>query len=110
MIGDMFADGRGVEKDYAEAAMWYRLAADQGNGYAKTKLGELYDKGLGVPQDLAEAVRQYRPEAERGGPAAQFYLGASYRDGRGGLSRDPIEAYKWFNIAAALDFQNNAYA
>ena len=33
MLGDLFADGRGVAQDYAEAAIWYRMAADQGNGY-----------------------------------------------------------------------------
>ena len=30
-LGDMYADGRGVAKDDAQAVAWYRKAADQGN-------------------------------------------------------------------------------
>jgi hypothetical protein len=110
MLGDMFAAGRGVDQDYREAAVWYRMSADQGNGYGAVKLAEQYDKGLGVPQDAAQAVRLYLLEAEKGGPPAQFYVGTSYREGHGGLARDPIEAHKWFNLAAALAGESEAYA
>ena len=30
-LGVMYAKGQGVAQDYAEAAKWYRLAADQGH-------------------------------------------------------------------------------
>ena len=52
-----------VIRDDAEAAIWYRRAAEQGNTYAQTFLGHMYANGRGVPQDDAEAVRQYRPSA-----------------------------------------------
>ena len=29
-LGVMYANGHGVSQDYAEAAKWYRLAAEQG--------------------------------------------------------------------------------
>jgi TPR repeat protein len=109
LLGDMFSDGRGVAQDDTQAAMWYRLSADQDNSYGVMKLAALYEKGAGVPRDRAEALRYYRLEADKGGPAAQFYVGVSYRDGRAGLTRDPIEAHKWFNIAAALAGENPAY-
>ena len=51
-----------VIRDDAEAAIWYRRAAEQGNTYAQTFLGHMYANGRGVPQDDAEAVRRYRPE------------------------------------------------
>ena len=44
-------------QDYAEAARWYRKAAEQGNAIAQTNLGTMYFQGQGVPQDYAEAVR-----------------------------------------------------
>jgi TPR repeat protein len=47
----------GVLQDYAEAARWYRKAAEQGNAIAQTNLGTMYFQGQGVPQDYAEAVR-----------------------------------------------------
>ena len=34
-LGVMYADGRGVPEDDAEAVRWFRLAADQGHAYAQ---------------------------------------------------------------------------
>ena len=39
----------------AEAARWYRLAADQGYGPAKYALGEMYAEGRGVRKDYVLA-------------------------------------------------------
>ena len=39
----------------AEAASWYRKAAEQGDAHAQSKLGDMYNRGCGVPQDCAEA-------------------------------------------------------
>ena len=64
--GWMYATGRGVPQDDAEAVRWYRLAAEQGDAYAQYNLGLMYRKGEGVPQDDAEAVRWYRLAAEQG--------------------------------------------
>ena len=41
----MFSNGRGVPQDYAEAARWYRLAADRGDAPAQYNLGLSYAKG-----------------------------------------------------------------
>jgi len=51
----LYHEGRGVPQDDAEAAKWYRLAANQGNALAQFKLGGLYVAGYGVPQNYAEA-------------------------------------------------------
>ncbi len=51
-------------QDYAEAAKWYRKAADGGLGSAQTNLGVLYEKGFGVTQDFAQAALWYRKAAE----------------------------------------------
>jgi uncharacterized protein len=56
----MYAQGLGVEQDYAEAVKWYRKAADQGVTAAQSNLGLMYAQGLGVAQDYAEAVKWYR--------------------------------------------------
>ena len=44
-----------MTQDYAEAARWYRKAADQGEAQAQYVLGLMYDNGQGVTQDYAEA-------------------------------------------------------
>ena len=51
----MYAEGQGVSRDHTEAAKWYRMSAEQGNGPAQARLGQLYLRGEGVPEDLAEA-------------------------------------------------------
>jgi hypothetical protein len=73
----------GVPQDYAEAARWYRKAADQGNAHGQNYLGELYINGLGVPQDYAEAARWFRKAADQGLALAQHNLGRMYDESKG---------------------------
>ena len=40
-LGKCYHEGKGVEKDMAEAVKWYRLAAEQDNTDAKEALKEL---------------------------------------------------------------------
>jgi TPR repeat protein len=47
--------GTGVRRDAAEAARWFRRAADQGDPAAQQNLGIMYANGDGVPQDPAAA-------------------------------------------------------
>ena len=54
-LGRMYAAGRGVPQDAAEAVQWYRLAAEQGHATAQYNLGVAYDIGEGVPQDGVSA-------------------------------------------------------
>ena len=73
-LGNMYADGIGVRRDFYEAARWYRLAATQGNPYAQNNLGLMYETGTGVREDFAEAFRWYRLAADQGNPEAQYNL------------------------------------
>jgi TPR repeat protein len=50
--------------------------------------------------DYAAALAEFRPLADAGEPLAQFNLGVMYKTGRG-VKQDPIEAYKWFELAAS---------
>ena len=52
-VGLMYANGRGVTKDAAQAADWYRKAGDQGIVEAQYNLGLLYAEGQGVSKDPA---------------------------------------------------------
>jgi TPR repeat protein len=55
---------KGAILDYAQAAMWCRKAADQGDQGAEYTLGLMYQKSLCVPQD--QAVQWSRKAADRG--------------------------------------------
>jgi len=51
----MFEQGQGMPVNQAEAAEWYRRAADQGYAEAQHKLGMQYAEGRGVLRDYALA-------------------------------------------------------
>ena len=65
-IGALYGEGRGVQRDYAEALRWIRKAADEGEPTAMNNVGRFYRDGRGVPPDYAEAIRWFRRAAERG--------------------------------------------
>ena len=80
MVGDMYAKGGKLPPNYAEAAMWFRRAAEAGHRGAARALGMLHLTGAGVPRDSEEAARWFRVSAEAG-------------DGeRAGRSRQPAAA------------------
>jgi TPR repeat protein len=98
-FGEVYARGQGVKQDYAQAAKWYRQAAEQGNPKAQAALGELYEAGQGVSQDNAEAARWYRRAAEQGYAASQYSLAVMYVMGTG-VPQNAAEAVKWYRQAA----------
>jgi TPR repeat protein len=95
----LYAKGEGVTNSYAEAAKWFRRAADQGNSDGRLGLGELYEAGQGVPKDLDQAIKFYRQAAEQGNADGQYTLAFMYESGRG-VRQDHVEAAKWFRRAA----------
>ena len=52
-------------------------------------------------QNDAEAVVWYRKAAEQGDAQAQFSLGLQVRQLVRGVPEDYVQAYAWYNIAAA---------
>src|SRR3989344_4931560 len=70
-LGGMYANGRGVARDDAEAVKWYRKAAEHGYAQGQNNLGAMYANGRGVARDDAEAVKWYRKAAEQGLALAQ---------------------------------------
>ena len=83
-LGLMYADGLGVEQNYAEALTWYRKAADQGHAPAQSNLGWMHENGLGVEQNYAEALTWYRKAAAQGNANAQNQLGLMHQNSLGG--------------------------
>lgn len=98
-MGRFYHYGEGVTVSGAEAAKWYRKAADKGNAGAQYNLGILYDQGNGVKEDASEAARWFRKAADQNDPQAQFSLAYFYQMGRG-VKQDPGEAFKWYKRSA----------
>lgn len=58
-LGFMYAQGRGVAKDYGQALKWFRMAAEQSDSYAQFHLGIMHENGQGVAQDYVQAHMWY---------------------------------------------------
>ena len=67
----MYAEGKGVAKDRAEALKWYRKAAEEGSSLAQNVLGIAYKDGNGVAKDRAEALKWFTKAAEQGNEDAK---------------------------------------
>ncbi|MDR3473771.1 MAG: tetratricopeptide repeat protein [Devosia sp.] len=83
----------------AQAAIWYRKAADQNNLASELRLAEAFRDGRGLPRDPAQAAIWYRKAAEQGDSSAQATLGVLYSLGHG-VPQDDAEAYFWFDVAS----------
>ena len=66
LLGNQYAFGKGVPRDYSEAMIWFRRAAEQGHGKAKLFLGIMYAEGRGVPQDYVRAHMWFGLSAAQG--------------------------------------------
>ena len=60
IMGDLAANGKGVERDDAAAFAFYKKAADGGYARAKYAVGECLRDGRGTERDVDEAVRIWR--------------------------------------------------
>jgi hypothetical protein len=58
----------------------------------------MYREGHGVEQDFAKSFFWSMKAAEGGDVGAQLQVADSFAFGHG-VNRDPVEAYKWYEIA-----------
>ncbi len=100
-LGSFYSLGRlGLERDKGKAGEWYRKAAEKGHAQAQTDLGRNYFIGMpGFSRDPVEAVRWFRKAAEQGFADGQFRLALKYKSGLG-VSKDLVEALKWYILAS----------
>jgi len=99
-LGQMYLDGQGFTKNYAEAIKWIGKAAEQGIAKAQHMLGGIYFiGGPGVPKNYVEAMKWYRKAADQGDSEAQVKLAIMYSNGQG-VAENNLEAMKWYRKAA----------
>lgn len=111
-MGLKFANGEGAAQDYAQAAEWYRKAADQSHPLAQFNLGVMYANGQGMMRDDAQSAMWFGKAAQQGDAGAQFNLGRScHRASLGSLAKNApesrIEAYKWYRLAQAQGYKDS---
>lgn len=107
VVGEAYAAGKGVPRDYKQAADWYRKAAEKGDIAGEMHLATLYRDGGGkaIPRDMVQAAEWYRKAAEQGDVTAQGILGTLYSMGQGVPLSYP-DAYYWLDLAARVKGPN----
>ena len=73
-LGNIYERGIDVPVDCISAAIWYRMAADNGHSISMYRLGMMYREGRGVPQDDDEAQKVLQRAAALGSSDAKSAL------------------------------------
>lgn len=89
---------RSVAPDPAEAARWFRLAAEQGDTLSQRYLVEIYAEGRGVPKDPDESMRWCQRSAEAGDVRGQAQYGVLLLERSVGTPAE-AEAVRWLEAA-----------
>jgi TPR repeat protein len=87
-VAMLYNDGKGVRQDHAEAARWFRLAAETDTtGFAAAMLADIED------------TEGQRRRAYEGDAHGQYRLGMACRAGWG-VPQDLVQAHLWMTLAA----------
>ena len=81
-LGEMYEDGKGVERDLHKAFEWYEKSAKQEFEAAQSRLGLMYEHGRGVEQDINKAFEWYLKSTEQGNSFSISKLGPLYGEGK----------------------------
>ena len=98
LLGSLYVEGNGVERDDATAFTWFLRAANQGDAAAQYNVGASYAGGRGVQKSYVDAAKWFRRAADQGVAFAQLNLGLLYAAGNG-VPQDSVEALKWLELA-----------
>lgn len=108
-LGEALYSGRGIVRDPAVAAEWFRKAADQGASQGLAALGMLTLTGSGVVADSVKAAELMRQAADKGSVPASYNLGLMALRGQG-MAPDRAQAMAWLRKAADAKYPDAQYA
>ena len=98
-LATQYEKGRGVKQDDRLAREWYEKAAQGGNVKAMHNLAVIHAEGRGTAQDFKTASGWFAKAADYGLGDSQYNLAILNERGLG-IPKNPVEAYKWLDIAA----------
>ncbi len=101
-VAKMYYFGRGVQKDQAQALVYYRKAAELGSVHAMTCVGVMYYKGYGIARNIKMAKQYLQPAADRGSTDALRNLGWMCYNGEYGFLAGKGKAFTFWLKASKL--------
>lgn len=101
LVGSLYENGEGIEKDIGEALKWYDKGAKTGAPSALTAAARLYGLGAGGTNSIQKATTYMRQAAQAGSVSAALELGESlFTSGGYYLDIQKEEALFWLKRAA----------
>jgi len=95
LLGEMYLDGIGTDIDVKKAFYWISKASNNGDVDAQYLLGFMYENGIKVAVNIPRAMTLYKKAAKQGDILSQYSLAMIYKEGKGGVKKDMVKAYKW---------------
>jgi TPR repeat protein len=95
----------GIPQNLIEAVKYYKLSADQQNGFGLAAYGSCYQFGKGVSKDMKRAVQLYKQSADMGNSNGQLSYGVLLHYGWG-IPVNLEESVRYFKLAADQGNQN----
>ncbi len=103
LLGKLYRDGRGVERNSTESLFWFRRSAEAGNDYSQHALGKLLIEN----GDVQAGIHWLELAATQNNQYARYRLGKIYLSGMPDVPKDVDKALEYL-VAAAK--QGNQYA
>lgn len=94
---ELYATGKGVSLDYAQARSWCKKAAKHGVGFAYVVLGRMAEQGIGEEKNVSQAADWYQDAALLLVPDG--FLASGKLRLQGSSHDDQKKAYFWFYLA-----------
>lgn len=109
-LATMYAQGKGVSRNYSLAALYYRRAASANDARAAYNLGIAYENGRGVLKSDFDAVDWYKKSADRGLVEGMSALAWLYATSSQPGVRNGAEAVRWAQTALQRRTSTNTLA
>ncbi len=99
LLGDLYKDGIGVEKNLAEAVRLYHLSAASNDSDGQYKYGDCCRDGVNMEPMPEEALKYYKLSANQGNNTGTLRLAMAFKNGIGTL-KNYKEAVRLFRYSA----------
>ena len=103
VLGSLYLNGWGVEKNVNKALENYKMAAALGDETAMNQIGFIYMGSDEFEANLEQSFYWFNEAAKKGSDVGMYNLGCCYRDGFG-IKADVEQAAEWFKKSAELGY------
>ena len=99
LLGVLYSQGLGVERDQERAFKLIANSAKKAFPPAEYNLGNFYKRGIGCPQDFDKAIYWFSVAADHGNERAAYMLGYMHFKGFG-VAQNYKKAIEWFELSS----------